>query len=55
MKSALLQKDREELLALSRRLTPEERLVAFYEHSRLVAQMALAGVKHRAAKRPRKP
>jgi hypothetical protein len=54
MKSAVLQHDREEILALSRRLTPEERLVAYYHHSRLIAQMYQAGVRARAAKRPRR-
>ncbi len=47
----MLQKDREELIALSKRLTPEERLAAHYEHSRLLAQMYQAGVKHRSKAR----
>lgn len=49
--SSILQKDREEAVALSKRLTPEERLVAYYHHSRLMAQMYRAGAYHRAHRR----
>jgi len=48
MKSALMQKDREEMIALCKRMTPEERLAAHYRCSQLAIQMHLAGVKYRA-------
>lgn len=54
MKSALMQKIREERIALYKRMTPEERLEAFCNHSQLVMEMYLAGVRHRAAKRPQR-
>ena len=42
MKSAILQKDHNDLLKLNHSLSPEERLVAFYHHSQLLSQLSLA-------------
>ena len=46
--SALMRRDREELIRSAKRMTPEERLVTFFNHSRLLTQMYLAGVRYRA-------
>ena len=46
--SDMLQEDRDELIALSKRLTPEERLEAHLEHSQLMAEIYRAGVKRRS-------
>ena len=51
-KSDILQKDRDSLVLLSKRMTPEERLVAFFHHSRLVHQLYQAGVRYRLAVPP---
>jgi len=48
-KSDILQKDHEGLLLLYQRMTPEERLVAFFHHSRLVYQLYQAGLRYRSA------
>ena len=48
MKSKVLQKDHEELALLAGKMTPEERLTAFFNHSRLVGEMYRAGLSHRA-------
>lgn len=47
MRSTVLQRDHEEMRALSKRMTPEERLVAYYHHSRLIHLMYQAGVRYR--------
>ena len=47
MKSKLLQLDREELVDLCRKMTPTERLLACYNHSKLVNQIYRAGVQAR--------
>ena len=46
--SAMMRRDREELIRRARRMTPEERLVAFVRHSRLMTEMYRAGVRYRA-------
>ena len=46
--SAILQKDHEGVLLLPKRMTPEERLRAYFYHSRLLYQLYQAGVKHRS-------
>lgn len=51
-KSKLLQQDRDNLVARAKRMTPEERLTAFFHHSQLIYQLYQAGVKYRAAARP---
>lgn len=48
------QQHSEEAVRLSKRLTPEERLVAFFNHSRLISQIYQAGVRYRSRSR-RKP
>jgi hypothetical protein len=50
MKSLLARQAREERLEQERRMTPEERVLAFMHHSRLMTQLYLAG---RAAARVR--
>ena len=42
MKSKILEKDREALIKLNRSMSPEERLMAFFHHSQLLAQLSLA-------------
>lgn len=51
-KSKILQQDRDSLVALAKRMTPEERLVAYANHAQLINQMYQAGVKHRAGRVP---
>ncbi|MBI3319095.1 MAG: hypothetical protein HYZ89_00690 [Candidatus Omnitrophica bacterium] len=51
-KSKILQQDRDNLVLLSKRMTPEERLVAFFHHSRLIRQLYQAGLSYRSAVRP---
>ena len=51
-KSEVLQKDRDSLALLSKRMTPEERLVAYANHAQLINQMYQAGVKHREGRVP---
>ncbi len=51
-KSEMLQKDRDNLVLLAQRMTPEERLMAFFHHSKLVYQLYQAGLSHRSAVRP---
>lgn len=46
--SKLMQRDREDLIRIAKRMMPEERLVAFFNHSRLLTRMYLAGVRYRA-------
>lgn len=43
MQSRILQQDHQDLIKLNQSLSPEERLIAFYHHSFLMAQLALAG------------
>ena len=45
--SEILQKDHEDMIALYQRMTPEERLLAFFHHSQLTHQMYRAGVRYR--------
>ena len=51
MKSALRQKDHEDLIRIHKKMTPEERLIAFYNHSRLMAQIYQAGIQSRLKKK----
>ena len=46
--SELMRREHEEMTARHRRMTPEERLVAFFHHSQLVYQLYRAGVTYRA-------
>jgi hypothetical protein len=48
-RSKIAQKDRDDMLALCKRMTPEERLAAFFHHSQLVHQIYEAGVRSRSA------
>ncbi len=41
MNSRILQQDHQDLIRLNRSLSPQERLKAFYEHSRLLGQLSL--------------
>jgi hypothetical protein len=50
MKSRLAEQARQERLEQERRMTPEQRLLAFMHHSQLMTQLYLAG---RAAARVR--
>lgn len=50
-RSSVLRQDRESLLLACQRMTPQERLVAYANHARLVYQLYQAGVKHRSRKR----
>ena len=50
-RSAILEQDREELVRRCRRMTPEERLVAHVNLSRLMSQIHQAGVKYRLRRR----
>lgn len=43
MKSKIIQEDREDLIRLCKAMTPEERLVAFYNHSRLICAVNQKG------------
>lgn len=47
-KSSLLQKNHDELVALNKKMTPKERLVAFFNHSQLVSRLFEAGAKFRS-------
>lgn len=41
MISKILQQDHNDLIRLNQSLSPEERLVAFYHHSKLLSQLSL--------------
>jgi len=47
MESKILQKNREELVEICRAMSPEDRLLAFLNHSQLIYQIYEAGVEHR--------
>lgn len=47
MHSKILQQDQDDLIRISKSMTPEERLEAFYNHSQLMTQVYLAGSKFR--------
>ncbi len=47
MESKILQKNHEELVEICRAMSPEDRLLAFLNHSELVHQIYEAGVKYR--------
>ena len=46
--SAIVQKDHDDLVELHRRMTPEERLAAFFYHSQLIQQLRQAGMRYRS-------
>jgi len=46
-KSEVLHKDHDEMIALYKRMKPEERLVAFFNHSQLIHRLYQAGVGYR--------
>ena len=52
MKSKLAEASKRELLEADQRLTPEERLEAFLEHSQLMVELYDAGQKLRDSERP---
>jgi hypothetical protein len=43
MKSKLMQQDHDALIKMHKSMTPEERLMAFYHHSRLMMHVHEAG------------
>jgi len=47
--SNILKRGHEEIVLLCKSMRPEERLVAYFEHSQLVHQMYQAGVNYRSA------
>ena len=47
MKSRVLTKDQQDLIKLSKAMTPQERLIAFLNHSRLVHKFYRAGEQRR--------
>ncbi len=47
MKSKILQKNHEELVDICRAMSPEDRLLAFLNHSKLIHQIYQSGVEHR--------
>lgn len=51
-RSAIIQQDYEDMVRRSRRMTPEERLVAFFHHSQLIHQLYQAGARYRLAVPP---
>ena len=51
-KSEVLQKDREDMMLLYKRMKPEEKLVAYWQHSQLIYQMYQAGLDYRAGRVP---
>ena len=44
MNSPILKQDHDALIKLNRSLSPEERLMAFFNHSQLLTQLSLARV-----------
>ncbi len=50
--SGILQEDREQMIALCKRMTPHERLVAYVSHTQLITQMHQAGVRYRSRRIP---
>ncbi|OGX13322.1 MAG: hypothetical protein A3I71_06570 [Omnitrophica WOR_2 bacterium RIFCSPLOWO2_02_FULL_63_16] len=50
--SQLLNREREEIVLLCKRMKPEARLVAFLQHSQLVHRMYQAGVDYRSGVSP---
>ena len=52
MKSNILKANHKALIKANKAMTPQERLMAFYRHSRLLSKLARAGQKLR--KRPAK-
>jgi hypothetical protein len=55
-RSKIMESKRRALLEAERKMTPEQRLTAYVEHSRLMMEIYRAGVKDRAAvKSPARP
>ena len=48
MKSKIIQQDHDHLVELNKQMKPEERLLAFYEHSKLMSEMFEEGIKFRS-------
>lgn len=48
--SPILSKDRESSIRLYKKMKPEERLIAFFHHSRLMNQIYQAGMRYRAGR-----
>ena len=46
--SEILRRDYEEMIALHKRMSPEERLVAYFNHSRFLYQIYQVGVNYRS-------
>lgn len=46
--SEILKKDREDMSKLCKRMKPEERLMAYLNHSQLIQQIYQAGVRYRS-------
>lgn len=47
IKSKILKKDQDALIKLSKAMTPEERLMAFYHHSQLLHRLAQSNKKRK--------
>ena len=47
MNSKILEKEKEDLFKLFKSMTPEKRLVAFFNHSFLVYQLSQSGLSYR--------
>lgn len=55
--SAIARKNYQEMIARAKRMTPEERLMAYLSHNQLIAQLHQAGARYRtehAARRKRR-
>ncbi len=52
-KVAMLSQDRELLIALCKRMTPQERLMAYLRQSQLVTKMSEAGIRYRSRRAAR--
>ena len=51
-KSEVLHEDHEQMIALYKRMKPEEKLMAFFHHSQLINQLYQAGTRYRAGSLP---
>lgn len=47
-KSDILQQDHEQMVSLCKRMTPQERLLAYLRHSQLITQIYQAGIRYRS-------
>lgn len=46
------QEDREDVIRLSKRMKPEERLLAYFYHSQFIGRLYQAGVRYRSGSMP---